>query len=559
MIKKLFRNGRSFFFGKQTTILSAASVLMLIGLVSRILGLVRDRVLVSFFTPQDLDIYFAAARIPNFIFDIVVAGAISTAFIPVFSEYLARDEEEEAFAAASNLISLSLVFFLILAAIYFIFAKPISELIAPGFTSDQILLMSRLTRIMLAAQGFFILANFLTGIAQSFRRFIIPAISLALYNIGIIWGTALLSPTFGLYGPTVGMVVGAFLYLLVQIPLLRILGFRIRWGLDYKNPGVRKITKLMAPRMLALLANQVDATVDVILASLSSLGALTYFSFAQHLQFVPVSLFGLSIAQAALPTLSLAAVKKGGFKKIFLGTLHQMFFLVIPVSVALLVLRIPLVRLAFGAAQFDWEATVTTGYVVAGFAVSIFAQSATYLLARAFYALQDTRTPVVIQIVSIIIGIGLSATAILILKLPVWGLALSYSLATFIHAGLLLVFLHRKVGGFGFRRLILPFAKVSAASLTAGSLMYVFLKILDRSAWDQRLSFLGKLTLPAHFEVFVIDTRYTLNLAFLTFFVGLIGAAAYLLLSWVLKIEEMKIFLKLLRKFRLPFLNNLTI
>jgi putative peptidoglycan lipid II flippase len=576
MIKKLFRNGRSFFFGKQTTILSAASVLMLIGLVSRILGLVRDRVLVSFFTPQDLDIYFAAARIPNFIFDIVVAGAISTAFIPVFSEYLARDEEEEAFAAASNLISLSLVFFLILAAIYFIFAKPISELIAPGFTSDQILLMSRLTRIMLAAQGFFILANFLTGIAQSFRRFIIPAISLALYNIGIIWGTALLSPTFGLYGPTVGMVVGAFLYLLVQIPLLRILGFRIRWGLDYKNPGVRKITKLMAPRMLALLANQVDATVDVILASLSSLGALTYFSFAQHLQFFPVSLFGLSIAQAALPTLSLSAsarppassrgesrdgtaVIKEEFKKIFLSTLHQMFFLVIPVSVALLVLRIPLVRLAFGAAQFDWEATVTTGYVVAAFAISIFAQSATYLLARAFYALQDTRTPVVIQIVSIIIGIGLSATAILILKLPVWGLALSYSLATFIHAGLLLVFLHRKVGGFGFRRLILPFAKVSAASLTAGSLMYVFLKILDRSAWDQRLSFLGKLTLPAHFEVFVIDTRYTLNLAFLTFFVGLIGAAAYLLLSWVLKIEEMKIFLKLLRKFRLPFLNNLTI
>jgi putative peptidoglycan lipid II flippase len=498
--------------------------------------------------PADLDIYFAAARIPNFIFDLVVAGALSTAFIPVFSDYLARDKKDEAFRVASSLISLSLVFFLLLAVVYFILARPISQLIAPGFTPDQILLMSQLTRIMLAAQTFFILANFLTGIAQSFQRFIIPAASLALYNIGIIWGTALLSPSFGLLGPTVGMVVGAFLYLLVQIPLVKNLDFKFSWGLNYREPGVKKIVNLMAPRMLALLANQVDATVDVILASLSSLGALTYFSFAQHLQFFPVSLFGLSIAQAALPTLSLTAVKKEEFKEIFLATLHQMFFLVIPVSVALLVLRIPLVRLAFGAAQFDWEATVITGYVVAGFAVSISAQSAAYFLARAFYALQDTRTPVLVQIVSIIIGVCLSVTFILLWRLPVWSLALSYSLATFAHAGLLLTFLYRRMGGFDLGRLTLPFVKIGLASSVSGSLMYVFLKILDRSAWDQRLSFLGGLTLPTHFEVFVIDTRYTINLAFLTAFVGLIGATVYLLMSWLLKIEEAKIFLKLLRR-----------
>ena len=529
---------------------------MLIGLVSRILGLLRDRVLVSFFTPQNLDIYFAAARIPNFIFDLVIAGAISTAFIPIFSDYLARDKKEEAFAVASALISLSLAFFLVLAAAYFIFAENISGLIAPGFAPDQILLMSKLTRIMLAAQVFFILANFLTGIAQSFRRFIIPAAALALYNIGIIWGTALLSPNFGLYGPAVGMIVGAFLYLLVQLPLLRALKFKFRWGLNYKNQGVKKITKLMAPRMLALLANQVDATVDVVLASLSSLGALTYFSFAQHLQFFPVSLFGLSIAQAALPTLSLEAGKRPEFKETFLTTLHQMFYLIIPVSVALLVLRIPLVRLAFGATLFDWEATVMTGYVVAAFAISIFAQSAAYFLARGFYALQDTKTPVLIQIFSIIVGISLSTSSILVFHLPVWSLALAYSVATFIHAGLLLIFLHKKVGGFDFKRLTIPFVKVSLASLASGSFMYVFLKILDRSAWDQRLSFLGQWTLPTNFEVFVIDTRYTLNLAFLTGFVGLIGVVVYFLMSWVLKIEEAKIFLKLLRKFKFPLVST---
>ena len=547
MLKALFK--------KQTTILSAAGVLMFIGLASRILGLLRDRVLAHFFTPQNLDVYFAAARTPSLIFDLVLAGAISTAFIPVFSEYLSRDEKEKGFAVASTLISLSLVFFLVLAGFYFIFAEKISALIAPGFAPDQILLMSKLTRVMLLAQVFFILASFLTGVAQSFQRFIIPAISLTLYNIGIIWGTALLAPKFGLYGPAMGMVVGALLYFLVQLPLLKNIGFRPSWNLDYKNPGVKRVVKLMAPRMLALFASQIEATVDVILASLSSLGALTYFSFAQHLQFFPVSLFGLTIAQAALPTLSLEAGQKNllAFKKTFLTSLHQMFFLIIPTGVALLVLRVPLVRLAFGAERFDWEATVMTGYVVAGFAVSIFAQGAAYFLARGFYALQDTKTPVLIQIFSVVVSVGLCVISILVLHLPVWSLALSYSLATLLHAGLLLIFLYKKVGGFDLYRLIVPFVKISASSLVSGSSMYFFLKVLDRSAWDQRLSFLGGLTLPAHFEVFVIDTRYTLNLVFLTAFVSVIGAAVYLAVSWLLRIEEITLFIKLLRKLKLPF------
>lgn len=547
MIKALFK--------KQTTILSAAGVLMFLGLASRILGLLRDRVLAHFFTPQNLDIYFASARIPSLIFDLVITGAISTAFIPVFSEYLSRGKKEEGFTVASTLLSLSLVFFLVLAGVYFVFAEKISTLIAPGFTFDQIFLMSKLTRIMLGAQVFFILASFLTGVAQSFQRFIIPAISLTLYNVGIIWGTALLAPKFGLYGPAMGMVVGAFLYLLVQLPLLKNVGFRPSWNLDYRNSGVRRVIKLMAPRMLALFANQIEATVDVALASLSSLGALTYFSFSQHLQFFPVSLFGLTIAQAALPTLSLEAGIKDlkAFKKTFLTSFHQMFFLIIPASVTLLVLRVPLVRLAFGATRFDWEATVMTGYVIAGFAVGIFAQGAAYFLARGFYALQDTKTPVLIQIFSVAVSVSLCLLSVLVFHLPVWSLALSYSSATLLHAGLLLIFLYRKVGGFDLYQLIVPFVKISSSSVVSGFSMYFFLKVLDRSAWDQRLSFLGGLTLPAHFEVFVIDTRYTLNLVFLTTFVILVGALVYFVVSWLLRVEEITLFTKLLRKLKLPF------
>lgn len=556
MIKTLLKNGASIFFAKQTTILSAAAVIMLIGLLSRFLGLVRDRVLASFFAPQSLDIYFAAARIPNLVFDLVVAGALSAAFIPVFSEYLSHKKEKEGFAIASVMITLSLTVFLGLTLMYFVFAQPLSKIIAPGFSASQIVLMANLTRVMLVAQIFLILANYLTGIAQSYQRFAIPAVALALYNVGIIWGTALFSPTFGLYGPALGMIAGAFLYLLVQLPLLRRLGFKFSLSLDYRRHGVVKIIKLTAPRMVGLVANQVDATVDVMLASLASAGALTYFSFAQHLQFFPVGLLGLTISQAALPVLSLSARRKDldEFKNLFITTLHQMLFLIIPVSVAILVLRIPLVRLIFGAARFDWEATVTTGYVVAAFAISIFAQAIAYFLARGFYALQDTATPVKVQIFSIILGIGLSATFILRLGLPVWSIALAYSLATFVHAILLMFLLHRRVGGFDLSRLLTPFVKISLASLISGVLMYIFLKILDRSAWDQRLSFLGKLSLPTTFDVFVIDTRYTVNLIILTTIVGIIGAVAYLLLVKLLKIEEAEIFLKLARKLKLPLL-----
>lgn len=554
MIKAFFKNGASLLFAKQTTILSAASVIMLIGLLSRFLGLVRDRVLASFFTPQSLDIYFASARIPNLVFDLVVAGTLSAAFIPVFSEYLGQKKEEEGFAVASAMITLSLIVFLGLTAAYFIFAQPLSKIIAPGFDESQISLMANLTRVMLIAQVFLIVANYLTGIAHSYQRFVIPAISLALYNVGIIWGTALFSPTFGLYGPALGMITGSFLYLLVQLPLLLRLGFNFSLSFDYRAPGVAKIVKLTAPRMLSLVATQVDATVDVMLASLAAAGALTYFSFAQHLQFFPVGLLGLTVAQAALPVLSLSAGRKdlAEFKTLFVTTLHQMFFLIIPTSVAILVLRIPLVRLIFGAARFDWEATVMTGYVVAAFAVSIFAQAAAYFLARGFYALQDTATPVKAQILSTILGVSLSVIFILRLGLPIWSIALAYSLATFVHTALLMFLLHQRVGGFDFNRLLMPFAKISIASLTSGGLMYILLKVLDRSAWDQRLSFLGSLSLPAHFEIFVIDTRYTINLIILTTIVGVIGAVVYLLMVKLLKIEEVEIFAKLLRKLKLP-------
>ncbi len=261
MIGDFWRNGKMLLFRKQTNIVSAAAVIGLLYGVSMVLGIFRDRLLVARFYSccrQDLDVYWAAFRLPDTIFQLLVIGALSAAFIPVFSEYLLK-RKEEAYHLASSLINLLLVIFLILVAVVFIFTRPLSELITGSFSVSQIDLMVSLTRIMLLAQVFFLLSNFLTGIIQSHQRFLVPALSPAIYNLGIILGIVFLSPSLGIYAPTWGVVFGAFLHFLVQVPLVLRIGLRYKLAFDLSHPGVREVGRLMVPRTLALAIAQIEA------------------------------------------------------------------------------------------------------------------------------------------------------------------------------------------------------------------------------------------------------------------------------------------------------------
>ncbi len=522
----------SIFLRKQRSVGSAALVLVIMVLASRLLGLLRDRMLAARFTPEELGVYFAAFRIPNFLFELLVMGALTSAFIPVFTKYLAQDHEDEAHRMASILITITIAALVLVAAPLFIWALPISRFLAPGFTEREIAQMVSFTRFIVLLQVMpLVIGNFFTGILQSYNLFIVPALAPVVYNLGIILGIWVLTGPLGLLAPVVGVGIGAFLFLALHIPILSRMKFRYRPQLDFRHRGVREVGRLLGPRTLGLAVGQIDTTVDLILASLLGARMVTIFNFAQHLQQLPVGLFGATIAQAALPTLSVSSVKEDmdAFKRTVISSLHQVLFFVLPLSVLFIVLRIPMVRLVFGASRFDWEATVLTGMTLSAFSISLFAQAISHVLARGFYALYDTKTPVIVAVVSILLNVGLSIVFIQVLHYPVWALGLSTSIASTLHALFLLGLLNQKVRGFSRNDLLVPPLKMVVASVVTGIALYVPLKLLDQ---------------------LVFDTTRTFGLLLLTGVTGTIGLSTYLILSWVMGIGEVKSFLRLLHRVR---------
>lgn len=530
---KIIKKTVALFTNQQNNILSAATVIMSAVALSRVLGLLRDRLLASRFTPDELGVYYAAFRLPNMIFELLVMGALATAFIPVFTEYLDTKGKEHAFKLASNLITIGVVFFLILSIPVLIFSKEVCTLLAPGFNPDQIEKMILYTRIMIIAQVFpLIIGNFYTGILQSFRNFLIPSLAPVVYNVGIIVGIIFLTPQIGLLAPVIGVVLGAILFTLIQIPLLLKLGYRYRMSLEFKEQGTREVAKLMIPRTLGLAVSQIDTTVDLILSTLLGASAVTVFNFAQHLQQLPVGLFGASIAQATLPALasSYALKKEDEFKNLLTSSFHQINFFVIPLSVLLIVLRIPLVRLVFGAsALFDWPATVLTGRTLAFFSLSLFAQSLVHLLARAYYALHDSKTPVIIGIISVATNSLLSVVLVLVLHWDVWSLGLSTSVASVVNMALLFLYLDRRLHSFNKKELFFPSLKIGISGIVSGVALYIPIKLLDQ---------------------LVFDTTRTINLILLTGIATSAGLFVYLLSAWFLDVPQISLVGSLLRKVR---------
>ncbi|MBI2405226.1 oligosaccharide flippase family protein [Candidatus Gottesmanbacteria bacterium] len=315
----------------------------------------------------------------------------------------------------------------------------------------------------------------------------------------------------------------------MQIPPLFGLGYRHRFVWSPKHAGVKEVGRLMAPRTLGLAISQIDTTVDLMLATILGARMVTIFNFAQHLQQLPVGLFGATIAQAAFPSLSLASASehKEQFKMSILSAIHQVLFFVLPVSALFVVLRIPIVRLVFGSNRFDWEATVLTGVTLSAFSISLFAQALVHVLARGFYALYDSRTPVAIGVVAIAVNTIASIVFIQVLHLPVWSLGLSTSLASIINFVLLFIALDRRVSSFPRKALLVPPIKMLIAVSITGIMLYVPLKLLDQ---------------------LVFDTTRTINLLFLTGITGTIGLSTYVFLSWVFGVGEVQSFLKLIQK-----------
>jgi putative peptidoglycan lipid II flippase len=521
MFKRLFEK-------ESSSILSAATIIMGATLASALLGLIRTRLLISFFYADKavVDVFWAAFRLPDMIFQIIIVGALSSAFIPVFSRYLG--DKKESNIIASSMINVVMTIMIILSIGIFIFALPLSRLIAGGFGEDQLQLMANLTRIMAAAQIFFGFSSFLTGVIQSHKRFLVPALSPVLYNLGIIIGILVFGRSLGIYGAAIGVVIGAILHLLAQLPLAYKLGFRYSLSWDSKHGAVKEMSKLMLPRVLTLSLVQIETTAIITFSSWLSVGTVTIISIAQQLANLPVRLIGIPIGQASLPFFTKITSKNDllALATMVNNTILEMLYLALPSSVIVLVLRIPLVRLAYGADSFPWAETVLTGKLVAILAISIAARSLTHILVRVFYSLHNTTTPFLTNLLSTIINIGLSYYFLFVIKSGVLGMAFAITVASLIETIVLTSLLY-SLAGFSRSHLVFPVLKMIGITLITSIALWVPLRFLD---------------------ALIFDTTRTVPLILLTVTVGLIGMAVYIFLSYIFKIKELGVFMRLAQK-----------
>ena len=530
MPKKILEKSLKILLQKQTNIISAAFVIMFTIVFSQALGLIRQRLLVSIFGASNiLGVYLASSKLPDFLFQLIIAGALSSAFIPVFSDFLGKERKEEAYKMASTLLALGLIIFSVLSLFLFIFAQPFSKLMAPGFSAGQIDLMAALMRIIIAGELLFIVGTFLSAILQSYSHFFIPGIAAALYNLGIIISIIFLAPSLGIFSAAYGVIFGALIFILVQLPLVRKMGFSFKPTFSIKTNGVIEVFKLMWPRTISIAIFQLGTIITVTLVSFLPDPGRNYviFDYAQTLAFAPVVLFGQAIGQAAFPVLARERSRMENFKATFITSFNQMIYLVLPISVLLLVLRIPVVRLLFGAGQFDWKATVLTGRTLAFFSISIFAQALVYLISRGFYALHDTKTPLIVGTLTTLTTIGLGALFIFYYHFGIVSIAIAYSISSIINTIILFIFLDRKTGGFNRTPLLISLAKIFTATFFTGFALYVPIKLLDQ---------------------LVFDTTKTINLLLLTGISSFVGLSLYLFLTWVFNVSEAKTFVLLFKK-----------
>ena len=482
-------------FDKQTTnITSAAYILAFASILSALLGLIRDRLLAGHFGAGPvLDIYYASFRLPDLVFAVLISGGITAAFLPVFSEYFAKNKGE-AWQLATNTLNIFLFFAILTSGLFLVLTPWLIPLIVPGFRPEYKSLTILLTRIMFLSPILLGISSIFSSVLQYFNRFLAYSLAPIFYNLGIIFGILVFAPLFGPVGLAYGVVLGALLHWLIQAPAVFKIGFKWKPVFYLSSPGLKKIVKLMIPRTISAVASHFNLVVVTAIASTIGAGSIAIFNFAQNLRSLPIIMVGSSFAIAAYPFLARdwAQGKKKEFLKNFSATIRQVLFLVIPLSFLIFILRAQFVRIILGTGKFGWLDTRLTAAALGIFSISIFAYALIPILARMFFSLQDTKTPFAIASLSVAFNIGFSFLFVWLLKFPNWfsrltysalrltgikhiaviGLPLALSLAGILQLILLFIFLYKKLGGFDYRILWYSFARIILVSSLSCFLIY---------------------------------------------------------------------------------------
>ncbi len=448
-----------------------ALVVMTGFLLSRLLGAVRNIVIAAHFgAGNDYAAYVAAIALPDLVFQVLVGGAVGSAFIPVFKRYHAVGRDDEAWHLTSSVINLFALIALGTCVVLAIFARPIMDVWVAGARDAQFRdTVASLTRILLISPAVFAVSTFCSSVLNSYNRFAIAAMAPLLYNLAIIGAAWGLSDQLGIYSLALGAVVGAVLHLLVQLPFCLRLG--MRWGpvLDVQHAGVREVVRLFAPRVLGLGVVQLNQVLSaIVLASFLGEVSIGYLNYAWQLIMLPLAL-AMAVGTAVFPTLSeeSALHNKSAFEQLFLVSLRMILFLTVPASVGLIALGEPLIRLVFQHGQFSDTATISVASAMVFYALGLTGQATVEIADRVFYAGHDTRTPVM----AAVLAVGVNVTASLLLMrtgLSFRGLALANSIAALVEASVLLRLIAVRMPGLSIGRLATPSLRILAASLVMG-------------------------------------------------------------------------------------------
>ncbi len=543
-------------YGHQTQNISlAALILSVFSFLSFVLGLLRDRLLTGTFgVGNELDVYYAAFRIPDFVAMVLMTGAIGVAIIPVFTKNLVLGKKQ-AFLYLSNLFNLSLIFLIVICLFLFIVAPNLVSLIAPGFSLQKQELTTLLTRIMLLSPILMGISNIISAVLRVFQRFLITALAPVVYNLGSIIGIIFFVPKMGISGLALGIVLGAFLHFLIQLPALFKVGFKIQNTFSFLDKDFLLTLKLTVPRAVGLAAAQINLIVITIIGSTLIPGSVGIFSLANDLSLPIIGLLAVPFAIAVFPALSLSFLKGDKTEMLlkFSSVFRQIVFLIVPVSAISFLLRAHLVRVVFGAGKFDWSATKLTAACFGIFMFGLFAQGLIYLVSKSFYAMRNTRIPALVSIFSVATTVVFSYFFIWLLSfqnffsiflvwflkiegmknLAVVGLPLAISLDAVLQLLVLLFFFKKEVGDFHIREIVFSLNKVLAATLLTILFTYILRQILG--------SFM---TLETFWEVF-LQTSVT----------GVLGVLFYLSAAFLFKSPEV-IALRNLVLSQIGFLNG---
>jgi putative peptidoglycan lipid II flippase len=473
----------------------AAGVVMAGFVLSNLTGLVKW-VLVSnvFGTQAELDAFNAANRLPEVLFSVMAGGALASAFVPTFTSFLTRGDREGAWRLASAIANLVFLAMSAAAALAWL-AAPwlVPTILAPGFGLQETQLTVALLRILLLSAVIFGISGMLMGVLNAHQHFLLPALAPTFLWLGWIVGVWFFVPRTGIFGLAWGVVLGAGMHLLIQLPGLRGRGARYRLALNLSDPAVRQVGRLMAPRLVGVAFVQLNFLVNVALASSMTEGSLTAINYAFFIMLMPQVIIAQAIAIAALPTFS-AQVARGDLSSMratLATTFRGVFFLALPATIGLVLLRRPIVAMLFQRGEFTAYSTDLVAWALLWYGAGLVSHSLVEIASRAFYALQDTFTPVAVGAAAMAVNIGLSfglAAVFVSWGLPPHGgLALANTLATSLEAIGLLVLMRRRLDGLDFSRI----RRGLATTVLASVLMTLLLVIWLSQAGTQNIWALG--------------------------------------------------------------------